>query len=177
MGYTLENLPHADKEAAEIGLKYANNEICYPATLVVGSIIKGLQSGKYNFDEIAIGITQTGGQCRASNYIALIKNALIAAGYDTIPVISVAFGNDMMNEQPALNSNSPEIFPLHSFHCYIRIVFPNYIMPLWCAKNTKGIAKKLRVKYIDLALPYIKKRSTKGLLRLFEQAINEFDAT
>lgn len=176
MGYKLENLPPADKEAAEIGLKYANNEICYPATLVVGSIIKGLQSGKYNFDEIAIGITQTGGQCRASNYIALIKNALIAAGYDTIPVISVAFGNDMMNEQPGfklkLTGNlSIALFSLLYTDCISKLYYAAVVR-----EKTKGIAKKLRVKYIDLALPYIKKRSTKGLLRLFEQAINEFDA-
>ncbi|NLE63491.1 MAG: 2-hydroxyglutaryl-CoA dehydratase, partial [Bacteroidales bacterium] len=176
MGYTLENLPHADKEAAEIGLKYANNEICYPATLVVGSIIKALQSGTYNFDEIAVGITQTGGQCRASNYIALIKNALIAAGYDTIPVISVAFGNDMMNEQPGfklkLTGNlSIALFSLLYTDCIFKLYYAAVVR-----EKKKGVAKELRIKYIDLALPLIKKRSTQGLLRLFEQAILEFDA-
>ena len=73
MGYKLENLPHADKEAAEIGLKYANNEICYPATLVIGSIIKALQSGNYNFDEIAVGITQTGGNAVLLTISRLLK--------------------------------------------------------------------------------------------------------
>ncbi len=176
MGYKLENLPHADKEAAEIGLKYANNEICYPATLVIGSIIKALQSGNYNFDEIAVGITQTGGQCRASNYIALIKNALITAGYDTIPVISVAFGNDMMNEQPGFKLKitgnlSIALFSLLYTDCIFKLYYAAVVR-----EKTKGVAKELRIKYIDLALPLIKKRSTKGLLRLFEQAIIEFDA-
>ncbi len=175
MGYKLENLPPADAEAAEIGLKYANNEICYPATLVVGSIIKALQSGKYDINEIAIGITQTGGQCRASNYIALIKNALITAGFDTIPVISVAFGKDMINEQPGfklkLKGNiSIALFSLLYTDCISKLYYAAVVR-----EKEKGKAKELREKYIDLALPFIKKRSTKGLLHLFKHAIHEFD--
>ena len=176
MGYKLENLPTANTEAADLGLKYANNEICYPATLVIGSIIKGLQSGKYNLDEIAIGITQTGGQCRASNYISLIKDALISAGYDTVPVISVAFGNDMMNRQPGFKLKLKGNIPI----AYFSLLYADCISKLYYAsvvrEKVKGQAKKLKYKYIDLAFSYIKKRSTKGLLKLFEQAIDEFDA-
>lgn len=72
-GYDAENLPLSDNDSSEWGLKYANNEVCYPATLIVGDIIKALKSGKYDISKIAVAITQTGGQCRASNYISLIK--------------------------------------------------------------------------------------------------------
>ena len=89
-GYKVENLPPSDQQSIDLGLDYANNEICYPATLVVGDIIRALKSGKYSLDDIAIGISQTGGQCRATNYIALIKRAMINSGYSDIPVISVA---------------------------------------------------------------------------------------
>lgn len=176
MGYKLINLPPADTDTAEIGLKYANNDICYPATLVVGSIIKAMQSGSYKSDDIAIGITQTGGQCRASNYIALIKSALISAGYDNIPVISVAFGKDMMNEQPGfklkLRGNILiALFALLYTDCISKLYYASVVR-----EKVKGVAKELRKKYIDLAIPYIVKRNTKGLKKLFKQAINEFDS-
>ena len=64
-----------------VGIEYANNEVCYPATLIVGDIIKAFKSKKYDPAKTAVAITQTGGQCRASNYISLIKKALIDAGY------------------------------------------------------------------------------------------------
>ncbi len=80
-GYDFEVLPLSDEESAQTGLKYANNEVCYPATIVVGSIIKALRSEQYPLDDTAVIISQTGGQCRATNYIMLIKKALIAAGF------------------------------------------------------------------------------------------------
>ena len=80
-GYNIENLCPSDRLSQEYGLKYVNNEVCFPATVIVGDIIKALKSGKYDLDNIAIGMTQTGGQCRATNYISLIKNAMYEAGY------------------------------------------------------------------------------------------------
>jgi len=99
MGYKLENLPPSDEKSIEYGLQFANNEICYPATLVIGDIIRALKSNEYKLNEIVVGMSQTGGQCRATNYIMLIKKALLAAGYNNIPVISIAFDDDMNNQQ------------------------------------------------------------------------------
>jgi predicted nucleotide-binding protein (sugar kinase/HSP70/actin superfamily) len=98
-GYNLVTLPVTDKDAIEVGLRYANNEICYPAITVIGDIIKALQSGKYNPDEVAVGMTQTGGQCRASNYLPLIKKALANAGFENVPIVSIAV-NTGLHEQP-----------------------------------------------------------------------------
>jgi predicted nucleotide-binding protein (sugar kinase/HSP70/actin superfamily) len=75
----------------DAGLKYANNDVCYPSILVTGQIMEAVNSGRYDLDHLAVLITQTGGGCRATNYIALIRKALKAAGQPQIPVISLSF--------------------------------------------------------------------------------------
>lgn len=99
-GYRIEPLPMATLPDAEEGLRVANNDICYPATIVIGSILRALRSGKYDLNRTAVAITQTGGQCRASNYYSLIKNALVKNGFADVPVVSVAIGPDQRNTQP-----------------------------------------------------------------------------
>ena len=89
-GYNLELLPSVDHGAVDAGLKYVNNDICYPSILVTGQIMEAVTSGRYDTDHLAVLITQTGGGCRATNYIALIRKALKAAGLGHIPVISLA---------------------------------------------------------------------------------------
>ena len=88
-GYNLEVLQNANKSAINVGLKYVNNDACYPSLLVVGQIMEAVLSGKYDTDKLAVIITQTGGGCRASNYIGFIRRALEKAGYAHIPVISL----------------------------------------------------------------------------------------
>lgn len=88
-GYNLVILPSEDKEAAEVGLKYVNNDACYPAIIVVGQLIEALKSGKYDLKNTSVMITQTGGGCRATNYIGFLRKALKEAGFENIPVISL----------------------------------------------------------------------------------------
>ncbi|MFI3208256.1 MAG: acyl-CoA dehydratase activase-related protein [Eubacteriales bacterium] len=88
-GYDLHVLPNDNKAAVDMGLKYVNNDACYPSLLVVGQIMDAVLSGTYNTDKLAVIITQTGGGCRASSYIGFIRRALTKAGYGHIPVISV----------------------------------------------------------------------------------------
>lgn len=88
-GYNFELLSNTGPHIAEVGLKYVHNDTCYPALLVIGQMIDALNSGKYDLQKTALIITQTGGGCRASNYIHLLRKALIKAGYDYIPVISL----------------------------------------------------------------------------------------
>ena len=90
-GYNFELLPSVDHGAVDAGLKYVNNDICYPSILVTGQIMEAVMSGRYDTDKLAVIITQTGGGCRATNYIALIRKALVAAGLGHIPVISLSF--------------------------------------------------------------------------------------
>lgn len=88
-GYNLVILKNDNKSAINVGLKYVNNDACYPSLLVVGQIMEAILSGNYDTDKTAVIITQTGGGCRASNYIGFIRRALEKAGYPHIPVISL----------------------------------------------------------------------------------------
>lgn len=88
-GYNLELLPSVDYEAVDVGLKYVNNDACYPSIIVIGQLMEALQSGKYDLDKTAVMITQTGGGCRATNYIAFLRKALNDAHLSHIPVISL----------------------------------------------------------------------------------------
>ena len=88
-GYNLVVLNNDGKTAVDMGLRYVNNDVCYPSMMVVGQIMDAILSGKYDLDRTAVIISQTGGGCRASNYIGFIRRALEKAGYPDIPVISV----------------------------------------------------------------------------------------
>ena len=89
-GYNVEVLPSVDHTCVEEGLKYVNNDACYPAIIVVGQIISALRSGKYDLNNTSVMITQTGGQCRATNYIGLLRKGLLEAGFGHVPVISLS---------------------------------------------------------------------------------------
>lgn len=90
-GYTCELLGNCGSQVAEKGLKYVHNDTCYPALLVIGQFLDALDSGKYDPEHTALIISQTGGGCRASNYIHLLRKALERAGYGNIPVASLNF--------------------------------------------------------------------------------------
>ncbi len=174
MGYDMENMPPSDALSAELGLKYANNEICYPATLVIGDCIRALQSGKYDLDNIAFAITQTGGQCRATNYIALIKKALLAAGYGDIPVVSVSIMNTI-NEQSGFNLDVKN----GARSVIYAVMYGDALSKMYYAtavrEKEKGIAKKLRDEYLQRGVSFIEKKDTKGVCRLLAEAAKAFN--
>lgn len=88
-GYNMEILPSVDREAVDEGLKYVNNDACYPSILVTGQLMEALKSGRYDPDNTSLIITQTGGGCRATNYIGFIRKALKDSGFEQVPVISL----------------------------------------------------------------------------------------
>ena len=90
-GYQVELLGNCGSQVSEQGLRYVHNDTCYPALLVIGQFLDALNSGKYDLEHTALIITQTGGGCRASNYIFLLRKALEKAGYGNIPVLSLNF--------------------------------------------------------------------------------------
>ena len=106
-GYNLELLPSVDHEAVDTGLRFVNNDICYPSILVTGQIMEAVLSGRYDTDHLAVLITQTGGGCRATNYISLIRKALKAAGLSHIPVISLALQNNLDESNSGFNITLP----------------------------------------------------------------------
>ena len=104
-GYNLEILKNDNRKAIDTGLKYVNNDACFPSITVVGQFMEAVTSGRYDTDKLAIFMTQTGGCCRASNYIGFIRRALDKAGYSHIPVISLSMGGIEKNEGFQINFN------------------------------------------------------------------------
>lgn len=90
-GYNAVLMRNNTQEAKDKGIKFVNNDVCYPATIITGQIIDEVLSGKYDTNKLAVVMSQTGGGCRASNYVGFIRKALIDAGYPNIPVLSLNF--------------------------------------------------------------------------------------
>lgn len=175
-GYKLEILPKPDKASVEWGLKYCNNEICYPATIIVGDVIKALHSGKYNRDEVAIGITQTGGQCRASSYLSLIKKAMISNGFDDIPIVSLSVENTEEDNQPGFKMNLLKSLP----PTFFSMLFSDSLAKMYYAiaprEILKGEAARLRDEYIDKLNAIITNRQgNKAIFQLLQQAVDSFN--
>jgi len=97
-GYNIVLLDNDNREAIDTGLKYVNNDACFPSITVVGQIMQAVLSGRYDTNKLAIVMYQTGGCCRASNYVAFIRRALEKAGLSHIPVISINFNGMEKNE-------------------------------------------------------------------------------
>ena len=104
-GYNFVVMDNDNKHSVDVGLKYVNNDACYPSLLVVGQIMEALLSGKYDLNKTAIIMTQTGGGCRATNYICFIRRALKKAGMEQIPVISLNLGGIESNPGFHLNAD------------------------------------------------------------------------
>lgn len=175
MGIDLVVLPPSDEQSNDLGLQYANNEICYPATLVIGDIIKALDSGKYDPNSIAVAITQTGGQCRASSYISMIKRAIIARGFDSIPVVSVSLGSVIFNEQPGFQLKLQKIALTALYALLFVDTLSKLYYPAAVREIRKGEAKRVQQKYLNLLKPLIKQRKNKEILRLTQKAASEFE--
>ena len=108
-GFNAVLLPSVDQGAVDMGLKYVNNDICYPSILVTGQIMEAVLSGKYDLSRTAVLITQTGGGCRATNYIALIRKALKDSGHPEVPVISLTAASGLDEDNPGFNIFKPEL--------------------------------------------------------------------
>lgn len=175
LGYDIKQLPPSDKESIDLGLKYINNEICYPATLVVGDVLRALKSGEYDLNNVAVGITQTGGQCRASNYLPLIKKGLIKNGYYNVPVVGITLSNLELNKQPGFKISKIKFIR----QSVLGLLYGDAISRMYYAlaprEKVKGSAEKVSNKYADLAQDYIATSEIKQILSILKDAVNEFN--
>jgi predicted nucleotide-binding protein (sugar kinase/HSP70/actin superfamily) len=175
-GYDVVWLPPADRQSVDVGLKYLNNEVCYPATITAGDLIKALQSGVYDPAKTAIGFSQTGGQCRASSYVPLIVKALQAAGFADVPVVTVSSSLQNLNDQPGLEFD-PRLYGLRAL---ISMPFTDALADMYYStaprEVRKGDARSVVDHYVgdymDGTIP-IKK---KALLAALERAVADFNA-
>lgn len=109
-GFNLELLDTVGKNVVDYGLKYVNNDACYPSIFVVGQFIEAVKSGKYDTNNLTLVISQTGGACRASNYVGLIRKALKDAGYSHVPVLALSFQG--IENHPGIEMKKSEMLDL-----------------------------------------------------------------
>ncbi len=173
-GFDIEILPPPDRDSIETGLKYVNNDVCCPATLIIGDIIKALDSGKYNPDKTATLYAQTYGQCRASNYLPLIQKSLKCAGYETVEVFSLSLekgdlhGGLEINRRKALRRLA------------LGIIFADALARLYYAMMPRTVCKEEVVQTHKESLEEVARFASQGaqqkLLEILSLIINKFNS-
>ena len=174
-GYKMELLENEGKNVIDSGLKYVHNDTCYPAQVVIGQLIDAIESGKYDIHKIALLISQTGGGCRASNYIHLLRKALEKAGYDFIPVISLNFSG-LESEHTGFKIILPMI--LKMFYCIeiadLLMLLRNQCLPY---EKNKGDTFDLENEWIERANEILSKKDVKhkDIKKLYISIIKDFN--
>jgi predicted nucleotide-binding protein (sugar kinase/HSP70/actin superfamily) len=176
MGYQIVTLPEADHTSVDVGLKYTNNEICYPGIIIIGDMVKALQSGQYDLDSTAIGISQTGGQCRATSYPSMIKKALVAAGYEQVPVVTLTTSLSVLNDQPGLQFNRAD----YVYKASLGMMFNDALSEMYHSTiirevhkgETQAVADKYLKLFMDGTIPVTKT----AILEWLGSAVRDFNA-
>ena len=154
-GYHIEVLANDNRAAIDMGLKFVNNDACFPSITVVGQIMDAVLSGKYDTDKLAVMMTQTGGCCRASNYVGFIRRALDKAGLGHIPVISLNTNGMETNEGFKL---SPGLL----FTALRGVVYGDLFMRCLYRvrpyEKEKGSANALHQKWLEIAIDSLKSK-------------------
>ena len=171
-GYNIELLRNCTQKTVETGLKYVNNDACYPSILVTGQMIEALQSGKYDVNKTALIMSQTGGGCRATNYIGFIRKALKDAGFPNVPVISLNFVG--MEKMPGFKLTIPLIDKLLK-----TVVYADLLQKMLTKNRVYEINKGETQKLFDIWMEKCKKLLIKSTNKEFKQSIydivNDFE--
>ncbi len=175
-GYRCETLTTSGRSIVDTGLKYVHNDTCYPALLVIGQLIDAINSGKYDKDKVGLFITQTGGGCRASNYIHLLRKALKKAGLEQVPVISINLSG--LEKNPGFSMSLGMI--LRFVYC---VVYGDIIVQLanQCRpyEVEKGATDKLIAQWEDRLVNGFEKRGSltyKTMVKNFDLIAKDFAA-
>lgn len=171
-GYKLVVLPSVDKNAVDEGLKYVNNDACYPSIIVVGQIIEAIKSGKYDVNNLSVMISQTGGGCRATNYIGFLRKALRDANYGNIPVISLnALG---MEKNPGF-----KITPGLLNKAMIALVYGDLLMRVLLKirpyEKIKGSANLLYESWVKKCKESVRTGDSKTFKKYVNKIVEDFD--
>ena len=171
-GYNVELLRECTDHTVETGLKYVNNDACYPSILVTGQMIEALESGKYDLNRTALIMSQTGGGCRATNYIGFIRKALKDAGFENVPVIS--FNVVGMEKMPGFKITLPLIERL------LKMVIYADLLQKMLTKNrayevNKGETQELFDKWMEKCKELLKKSNMKEFKQSIYNIVNDFE--
>lgn len=174
-GYNFVVLDNDNKHSVDVGLKYVNNDACYPSLLVVGQIMQALLSGKYNLDRTAIIMSQTGGGCRATNYIGFIRRALKKAGMEQIPVISLNLGG--IESNPGFHLNA-ELLLRAAYAATFGDIFMRCVYRMRPYEQEKGSVDAVHAKWLKVTQDFVtaKHMSFFKFNKLCRAIIRDFDA-
>jgi len=174
-GYNLVVLDSNSRASIDMGLKYVNNDACYPSLLVVGQLMEALHSGKYDLDRTALIITQTGGGCRATNYIGFIRRALKKAGLEHIPVISLNLGAIEVNSGFHMNA---DLLIRSALGAVFGDIFQKVVYRMRPYELEKGSVDRLHKELIAPCVDIVtaKHISMRRFYRMVKRIIREFDA-
>lgn len=174
-GYKVEQLNNDSRNVVDEGLKYVHNDTCYPALLVIGQFMDAIKNGGYDPHKIALFITQTGGGCRASNYIHLLRKALKKAGMDYIPVISVSFG---LESNPGFSLTIPLIQKLVYGMMYGDLIMnvANQVRPYEATQGDTDLMVQDWIKELVDRFQHGKGMSRKAMRAIFDEIIADFEA-
>lgn len=173
-GYKVVILPAMDRQAVDVGLKFVHNDACYPAIITIGQLVEALQSGDYDLDNTSVMMTQTGGGCRATNYIPLLRKALKDAGFPQIPVVSISMGNQGTEETPGWNITLPFVKRLLIAVLYGDL-FERLLYRVRPYEAVPGSANALYDKWLEIARKNIKSGSYFEFNRNMKRIIKDFD--
>lgn len=171
-GYNFEVLPEVDSKAVDTGLQFVNNDACYPSIIVTGQMIAALKSGKYDLNKVALVITQTGGGCRATNYIGFIRRALKDNGWGHIPVVGLSVQS--FEKNPGFKINLPLIHRV-----MMAMVIGDVLMRVLYRTRpyelVPGSADAMYEKWNKRAAEQLKSMSLFGYNKLTREIIEDFD--
>ena len=171
-GYNLVLLRDCTSHTVETGLKYVNNDACYPSILVTGQMIEALESGKYDINKTALIISQTGGGCRATNYIGFIRKALKDAGFPNVPVIS--FNVVGMEKMPGFKITLPLIERLLKM-CVYADLLQKLVTKNRAYEINKGESNQLFNTWMDKCKKLIEKSSMKQFKQSIYDIVDDFE--
>jgi len=171
-GYNIVVLPNDNRRAVNVGLQYVNNDACYPSLIVVGQIMDALLSGKYDLNKVAIIITQTGGGCRATNYIGFIRRALNKAGMSHIPVISLSAAG--LEKNPGLKI-TPKLLITAMQALVYGDIFMRVLYKTRPYEKVPGSANALHAKWRDICIESLKKGKWREFKKNVRGIIRDFD--
>ena len=174
-GYRFEVLNNDNRHAVDVGLKYVNNDACYPSLMVVGQIMDALLSGKYDLNKVALIMTQTGGGCRATNYVGFIRRALEKAGMSQIPVISLNLAGIETNPGFRLNA---ELLLRAAYSALFGDIFMRCVYRMRPYEKEAGSVDALHAKWAKECRKFVSRKHMNYFTfqRMCRQIIQDFDA-
>ncbi len=174
-GYRFQVLPNDNKRAVDVGLKYVNNDACYPSLMVVGQIMDALLSGTYDLNKVAVIMSQTGGGCRATNYVGFIRRALEKAGMPQIPVISINMSG--IESNPGFHLNA-DLLTRAAYGAVFGDIFMRCIYRMRPYETEPGSVEKVHAQWLKKCQDFVSSRHLNPFTfqKMCRRMIEDFDA-